>query len=232
MSTQTTKSEAPGHAPEARALEKEMGDRILALFPKLVADERRVAVRLYRLLEAGEPVSREALASSAGLAQERLAEILAGWRGVFYEQERIIGFWGLTLRPVSAHRIRTGGRENFGWCAWDTLFLPELLGKPAEVESLDPETGAHIRLRVTPDGVQNVDPEGAVLSFINPPEEMSDEIVTSFCRFIHFFASRDSAARWRARNPGTVILSIEEGFRLGRLRNQEQFKEALGQASD
>lgn len=33
------------------------------------------------------------------------------------------------------HRLRLDARTLYTWSAWDTLFLPELLGRPAEIES-------------------------------------------------------------------------------------------------
>ena len=54
------------------------------------------------------------------------------------------------------------------WCAWDSLFIPEILGRSARVTSPDPETGEIVRLVVTPDGIKSVVPDGAVVSFIQP----------------------------------------------------------------
>jgi len=36
------------------------------------------------------------------------------------------------------HALQFDGRTLYAWCAWDTLFLPELLGRPARVTSTDP----------------------------------------------------------------------------------------------
>jgi alkylmercury lyase len=63
----------------------------------------------------------------------------------------MIGFRGLAL-PAMPHRLQVDGRTLHAWCAWDTLFLPQLIGKPAGVESTCPTTEQTIRLTVTPDG--------------------------------------------------------------------------------
>jgi len=37
-----------------------------------------------------------------------------------------------------------------------------------------------------------------------------------FCHHIHFFAAREEAERWAARRNDIAILSLDEGFELGR----------------
>lgn len=64
----------------------------------------------------------------------------------------VVAFSGLSLRPTK-HRLAVAGRQLFTWCAWDTLFLPELLDQPAEVGSTCPVTGAPVRLRVDDGGI-------------------------------------------------------------------------------
>ncbi len=39
----------------------------------------------------------------------------------------------------------------------------------------------------------------------------------TFCRQIHFFASRDEAERWAAGRGDLAILTLQEGYRIGRL---------------
>ena len=201
--------------------------RIAEVFPKLEPDARCAAVTLYRLLAKGNPVSTEELARGARLSVERVTELLAGWSGVFYEEEKIIGFWGLTPRPFSKHLLKSRGRTLYGWCAWDTLFIPELIGSTGEVESTDPETGQVVRMTVSPDGVNAVVPEGAVMSILEPTEAMRADVVASFCHYGYFFPSRKIGEKWVAKNPGTMLMSIEDAFELAKRRNRGQFKEAL-----
>ena len=201
--------------------------KISEIFPKLEPDSRRAAVTLYRLLAKGNPVSREELARAARLPVERVTELLAGWSGVFYEEERIIGFWGLTPRPFSNHLLKNGGRTLYGWCAWDTLFIPELIGSTDEVESTDPETGQVVRMTVSPDGVTAVEPKDAVMSILEPTEKMREDVVASFCHYVYFFPSREIGEKWVGKNPGTMLMSIEDAFELAKRRNRGQFKEAL-----
>ena len=41
-----------------------------------------------------------------------------------------------------SHRFEVAGRTLYTWCAWDSLFLPQILGQEAEVESTCPLTAA------------------------------------------------------------------------------------------
>jgi alkylmercury lyase len=60
------------------------------------------------------------------------------------------------------------GRPLFAWCALDTLFIPGLLDKVAEITSICPVSGTPVRLTVSPEGVQSVDPPGTALSVVFP----------------------------------------------------------------
>src|SRR5207245_1750782 len=93
-------------------------------------------------------VDQDRLATRAGLAPGHVTELIGDLPGVYLdERERVIGFWGLTIRPM-AHRLLLDDRVLYAWCAWDTLFLPELIGKPAQVKSTCPTTGTPISLSV------------------------------------------------------------------------------------
>jgi len=155
-------------------------------------------------------------------------ELLAGWPGVYYEGERIIGFWGLTPRPSSQHLFQVDGRTLYTWCAWDTLFIPKILGKTARVETPCPITGETIRLTVTPDRVARTAPESAVMSILDPPEDIQEDIVSKFCHHVFFFASAAAGGQWTDGNPGTRLMSIPDAFELGRLKNLRRFGDALG----
>jgi alkylmercury lyase len=76
-----------------------------------------------------------------------------------------------------------------------------------------------IELRVAPDRVESVTPDGAVVSFLSPERRFDGDVITSFCHFIHFFASRAAGVRWIERHPGTFLLSLRDAVELARLSN-------------
>ncbi|MEE8396493.1 MAG: organomercurial lyase [bacterium] len=200
---------------------------ILEAFPTLEPDSRRVAVQLYRLLARGQSVARQTLADAASISLERVNGILQGWSGVYYDGDDIQGFWGITPREFSKHLYTSKGQTSYAWCAWDTLFLPEILGDRAQIQSTCPESGEIVQLEVSPDGVLQVEPPSAVMSILEPADDVTEDIVARFCHFVFFFPSMEVGANWIAKNPGTRLISIEDAFELGKRRNRGQFKEAL-----
>ena len=212
-----------------------LADLFVSLFPGLEEDSRRAAVKIYRMLARGTPVDPAEVAAAAGLTRARTDELLAGWPGVFFaddreegrEKGRIVGFWGLTCLPISNHLFTVGGRTLYTRCAWDTLFIPAILRETAEVETSCPVTEEVIRLTVSPEGVQRLAPEGAVMSMLEPPEDIMEDIVSKFCHHVFFFRDGHAGADWTGRHPGTRLMSIHDGFELGRLKNIGRFGDAL-----
>jgi alkylmercury lyase len=205
---------------------------IVKVFPTLDPFEQRLSLGLYGLLSAGQPVARAILAERLHVSVEIVDRVLDGWPGVFSDSERrIIGYWGLSIAGTytSPHQLAIDGEKLSAWCAWDTLFLPQLLGKPAEVESRSPGPGGAVKLIVTPTEVDNVEPEDAHVSFLMPDAaEAQKDIVTAFCHFVHFFPSRLAGEAWAAQHAGTFILSVSEAHAIARSKNQAQYCEAMG----
>ena len=95
-----------------------------------------------------------------------------------------------------------------------------------QVSSVCPQTGEPIELFVSPDAVERVQPESAVLSLLLPDVESGrQDIVSSFCHFVYFFKDEAAARDWTATRPGTYVISIDQGLELGRMKNDWQFGE-------
>jgi alkylmercury lyase len=199
-------------------------DSLCAVFPELDHEQRRLALATYRRLARGIPASPVEIAEDAGIETEKAQRILADWIGVYSDEaKRVIGFWGLTIAKM-VHRFEVDGTQLYTWCAWDTLFLPELLGKSARVESVCEASGKPVRLTVSPKRVESVDPASVCISFLTPDSSRSQQdIVRNFCHYVHFFRSRKDCEAWIARRPGTFILSLDEATELARRKNQLQF---------
>jgi alkylmercury lyase len=207
---------------------------IVGLFPKLNTFEQRLSIILYRSLAKGEAVSPRRLAEQIGSSVENVNAILHDWPGVFFDKHgSIVGYWGLSIPDAyeSPHRVTVGGRTLSAWCAWDTLFLPWLLGNLAKVESVTPE-GAQVSLRVSPARLEWADPVNVHMSFVRPAAAaVHNDIVTSFCHFVHFFASPEAGQAWVARHPGTFLLPIDKAYELARQKNRLQYQDTFTSAS-
>lgn len=195
---------------------------LLARLPVVTGEEQRLGVEIYRQLAEGQPVAPSRLAQALGVATSDVAELLKrpNLKCLTYadQQGRIIGFGGLAVQEM-AHHFIVDGRTLYTWCAWDSLFIPGILGRKADVESAAPESGARIRLTVAPNEVQQVEPQSAVMSFLLPSAEtfQADALkaMASFCHFIFFFPDSESAAAWTASRPGTSVMSVSDAFDLG-----------------
>lgn len=203
--------------------------RIKERFPALSDRGRHVSVAVHRALAYGRPVPDYAIAATARLDILEVREEMAEWPGVYRnESGRIEGFWGLGLNKT-AHEFEVAGRKLYAWCAWDTLFLPQILGQVAIVRSRSAGTGAPITLEVGPDGVTPSESD-VVISFVEPEEcdVEGDRVISTFCHHILFFSSHAEGAAWAAeKGDGTFILSLEDAFALGRACNALRYGDAL-----
>jgi alkylmercury lyase len=203
---------------------------IAAALPVFAPDEQRAALALYRELAKGSPVSLEQLAQALKLPVAVAEGLLRrpSIAGLLFPDDRgrIVGFGGLAVAPMH-HRFKVDGRTLWTWCALDGLFIPELLGTTARIESPDPATGEIVSLRVAPDGISDVQPANAVMSLLMPDASAFDEsaanVMANFCHFVFFFASPASGEQWVAEHPGTFLYPLEEGMTTARRLNQRTF---------
>lgn len=206
---------------------RELADAISGAMPPLPPEEQRFALALYRQLARGEPVPIDSLAVDVDGKPPDVDATLERWPGVYRDGAgRVVAFWGLAI-PEMPHRFRVDGRRLYTWCAWDALFIPELIGRTAEVESQSPVSGDSVRLTVTPEQVLQVAPEGTVVSMLVPAERFDEQVIMSFCHFVHFFPSVADAEPWLGEHSETFLLSVDEAFELGRLTNRSRFGAVL-----
>ena len=210
----------------------ELSAAVAGRMPNLSHEEAAVALSLYRLLSEGGPVSLARLAEAAGRSQAEVRAVLQGWPGIFYEDEAIVGFWGLALGSTS-HRFEVRSMRLSTWCAWDALFIPELIGQSASVSSRDPLTGEEVSLTVGPGGIGEASSPGVVVSFLDPSSiDFDDNVILNFCNYVHFFASIASGTKWVAEHPATFLLSLEEAFNLGHRTNRARYGDFLAESGE
>ena len=207
----------------------ELFEAMVRRLPAFSPEEQRAGLVLLSEVAKGEPVGIAQFAQALGKSvetAEALTRDSALSRFVYADKSgKIKGFVGLSVTPTH-HQTTINKRKLWAWCAPDTLEHPELLGKTAEIESRDPETGQFVRLMVSPDRIETVDPAGVVVSMSRPKRwdvTAADRIITSACHFHFFFASRDSGERWVAKHPETFLLSLDEMFTFMKRFNQYMF---------
>ena len=202
--------------------------RYRAAMPNLDPRLQNAALALLRFLAQGEPVEVQRVADATGLPGDYLAATLAAAPGIFQDERgRVTGALGLSVVEVGNHRLHIDGRSLSARCAFDTLYLPELLGLTAGVTSRCPVAGAEISLTVTPAGPVDLSPTGTVISYLVPEAKFDLDVAQSFCDYVHFFASTHAAGQWTAQHPGTFALGIDDAYRLAQLTNHASFGAGL-----
>lgn len=198
--------------------------QLLEVFPVLDATEQRLSLALYRRLAEGSPVALSALAAELGMPRGEAERRVRDWPGVYYDPEgRVIGYWGLGLHST-AHKLRVAERELHAWCAWDTLFLPALLGQTVKVVSACRRSGQPVELTVSPREVESAQPGGVVVSFLVPDAgAVRADVIASFCHYVHFFTSAGAAQPWLAQHPAAFLLTLDEAYRVGQLRTRARY---------
>jgi alkylmercury lyase len=120
------------------------------------------------IAEAGV-LSAERFAELMGLEAETASEVFEGLFAAGMQKDEsgnIVGA-ALTTRETP-HKMRVAGKELYAWCALDTLFIPGILGEAAHIESTCPSSGEAVRLTISTEGIEAVEPSGAWLSVFLP----------------------------------------------------------------
>ena len=183
----------------------------------------RLLVRVMRVLALGHPVAEEQISriiTELGIDGDKANQFLSQ----VAERDgssNIVGIMGMSLNET-AHRLDLNGTHLFAWCAMDTLFLPAMLNQIATIESASPVSGQTVRLTTSPQKVEAFEPASALLSFVVvEPDQANlnsvESIWSTFCSHIYFFASYEEAEQWVGGREEIEILSVEEGFELGKL---------------
>ncbi len=204
--------------------------------PRFRDDEWRLLIRFLKYVAEGHPVSPrhiEQVATSIPMPLDAATSFL-GQLSERDEEGNIVGVFGLSQRK-HPHQFKVNDQTLSTWCAWDALFLPAMLGQTAAVESSCPATKAGIRVRITPAKVEEVQPPASVVTIAVPNVagtglESVETIWKTFCCFVHFFASKESAVEWiSAKNQDLRILSVEQAHQLGQIVFQDSLKHVESQ---
>ena len=207
---------------------------VVRALPRLEGDERRIGRAIYQLMAAGRRVRTSALSALTGCDAARVDEVLGHLPTAAVVDGEVMAFLGLQ-RATGRHQLAFADARLATWCAWDTLFIPPLAGRAARAESRCPVTGRRIAVDVDPDrGVVAISPDSAVLSFLAAPDPFTGDVISGFCRWIHFLADTSAGEAWLAggddpvgERPAMILLRPEEGFALGERTNRALFGPAL-----
>ncbi|QBD80871.1 organomercurial lyase MerB [Ktedonosporobacter rubrisoli] len=171
--------------------------------------------QLMLLLADGQPVSRAQLARAMRWSLAEVESALKAIAKIEYNAKGDIIGAVLSLEPTP-HHISIRGHALYTWCALDTLFYPVVLQERAYVESACPVTHELVRLSVTPEKLEQLEPAGAYISLVLPEAAaVRCDIRGNLCNHIYFFSSKQAASTWQVAHPDIVILPIEEAYAIG-----------------
>jgi hypothetical protein len=216
------------HRQPGLAAKLDLDVALAAAVPCSSDGDRRLAVSIYRMLATGRPVRVASAAAQAGRDVKEAEYTLASWPAVFYDDlGDVVGFWGLCLSPTP-HRLRVGSGDVFAWCAWDPFFLARIIG-PIDVRTDDPVTGATIAYHLTERGeLRRPTHRATALSLLRPDLPWRDDVLATFCHYVHHFVDTESARRWTAAHPGTFVIGVADAEDLAGRYVARAFGTALG----
>jgi alkylmercury lyase len=187
---------------------------------------QRVILAIYQRLATGAQVTPEDIGALTRLEPCHVRELLQLVPASAIERnghESITGFIGLSILP-SRHEFHVEGRKLYTWCAFDALFLPELIAKPATIISPCPASGKSIEIELDANGLSRATPQSTVMSIVSPKaESYKDDLQGAFCCHVNFFAGEDSFAEWAEGRVDVAFVSLAEAHEMARSRNQCRF---------
>lgn len=187
-----------------QAIDKIATDVFESLIPE--REQRHIFGQTLQLLASGCPVPPDEVAIRLQVPTDKVISTLRSFGAEFDKNGSILGV-GLSLVPTQ-HVYKVDGRKMYTWCAVDALILPVMLKHTAHIESPDPVTGDSIRVTVTPDRVEEVEPEGAVVSWVDKADVTN--VRGSVCHYVHFFSSPKTAAKWVAEHSGQTFYPVRD----------------------
>ena len=69
------------------------------------------------------------------------------------------------------------------------------------------------------------------MSMLSPDHASIENIITSLCQYIRLFENQDAATTWIGEHEGTFVVSVDEGFEIGRHMTDALFASVLAALS-
>jgi len=204
-------------------------DAISEAMPPLSATQLELVLSAYRAMLAGTPAEVTTIAAGADWRVDEAASQLREWPGVSFDRQgKVMGFWGLTVAPISTHLVTTKAGSSWAWCALDPLFILPLVDERGTVAARSGVTGKPVELVVTPDRVTPIaaGSDEVYVSFLTPTGPFSSDVRLTFCDYVHYFDSRQSAERWTSEHSGTFALPLDEAAAIGRRQAERLRKDS------
>lgn len=192
------------------------------LLPNLKNEERLISRFLYQKLALGRSVSIETIANELQEPIQDVQDHLNQMRYVEYSADsEVSAYRGVTLNKTK-HHVFHNNFKIYTWCAFDTLFLADLLVKPVSISSNCPTCCKSIACKVTDRDLISLKETDTVMSFIIPNKvDYCEDLQNAFCCKVHFFCNEQCGSEWINMSPEIVFFDLAESLVIARERNRQ-----------
>jgi len=189
---------------------------------------QKLSVGIYRLLGNGTAVTFAALAQKLSMDVKETGTLLSELppSAIQYNDGGVItAFIGLSLAPTP-HRLLLDHRVLYTWCVFDGLFLPEILGKSANIITHCPVTGEKISVHLASDKLISYEPRDAVMSVVTPDaQSCRNNLRGAFCEHVSFFLDTETFRLWAENKENIKMMALEDAYLLARQQNKARYKD-------
>jgi alkylmercury lyase len=192
------------------------------LLPNLKKEKRQISKFIYQKLALGKSVPIETIANEL---QIPIQDIQVHLKQMAYVEYNAIGeisaYRGVTLNQTK-HCVFHNNVKIFTWCAFDTLFLADLLVEPVSISSNCPACGKTIACKVTDRNLTSSKDSDIVMSFIIPDKvDYCEDLQNAFCCKVHFFCNLQCGSEWINLSPEIDFFDLEKSLVIAQERNRQ-----------
>jgi alkylmercury lyase len=197
-------------------------EQLLELLPNLNVEERQISKFLYQKLSLGRPVSIESIADEFHKSIQEIQVLLKQMAYVEYSATgEISAYRGVTLNQTR-HYLFHNNFKIYTWCAFDTLFLADLLVEPVSIASNCPTCGKRIAFDVNDRNITSSKESDTVMSFIIPDKvDYCENLQNAFCCKVHFFCNQQCGSEWVNLSHEISFFDLAESLVIAQERNRQ-----------
>lgn len=186
---------------------------LLKLLPKFDSVQKQISKLLYLSLAKGKPIGKDEICESLGYTKNQLNSVLKTIPCIEFEGDEIVAYRGVTVQNSLYEFIHNGGKF-FTWCAFDSLFMYDLIPGAKRIKSTCPSCSESISITESTIGETMVK-----MSFVLPKEvDYESNLKSSFCCNVSFYCSDICASQSTANE--CKVFTLQEGLIIAQKRNE------------
>ena len=195
-------------------------NHLSAMMPVLTLQQKLLANIIYQTLALGESVSMAMIMKKLNISTVEAKILVNSLDEIEKDQQsNITGFRGLSLTR-GEFNIQVNNRQLFCWCAFDTLFVADLLSTPCKVIAQCGQSQQALSFTIDRNEIIYGHCESIFMSLALPSKECyQSNLQACFCHYVKFFKSKKLAQTWAQEYSDICILPLQQAFELAKQRN-------------